>query len=250
MARGEGLRVRLSKIPGETPKGVLDTALILPAVIDAFGWTEEAGHTEYDTVRAGQFSQPQLGPPTARRLRMLDDVGTLTVDWDPPWLVEQGQDPDDVHDTMYGILRSRRPCELLATPKFGPTRPLLRVNITIRGISAVMKRGEPDSMYYTLKIVEWRNASAARRGAGVGGDVSRLPTTHRLTATDTLYSLSMLYYHTASGATAIARANGIKSWGKKTPLVGLARFRVGSKITIPKVAISENTVGPSRIGGV
>lgn len=241
MARGEGLRVRLSKIPGETPAGVLSKALVLPAVLGEFGWTEEAAHSEYETVRDGQFSQPQLGPATARRLRTLNDIETLTIEWDAPWLVEQGLDPHDVYDELFAVLRSRRAVELLATPQFGPERPLLRMNITIRSISPLMKRGEPDSMYYTVRISEWRNAEVKRRGAGSPGNPSKLPTTHKLTATDTLYSLSAKYYHTSAGTDAIAKANGIKSWGKKTPLVKMGRYKVGSKIKIPK--ISESTPG-------
>lgn len=242
MARGEGLRVRLSKVPGETPRDVLREPIILPAVLDGFGWTEEFLHTEYSTVRAGQFSQAAMGPTTARQLRGVDDVNTLTVEWDPPWLVEQGQDPKDVHDTLFAIGRSRRPVELLCTPKFGPERPLLRMDVTFRSIAVQMKRGEPDALYYVVRITEWRSASGERKGEGRG---EQLPTTHKLTATDSLYSLAMHYYHSAGGATDIARANGIKAFGKKTPLIKYPRFKVGSKIKIPK--LSQDVLIP---GGV
>lgn len=235
MARGEGLRVRLSRIPGETPKTVLAQPLILPAVMRNFGWSEEALHSEYDTVRAGQFSQPALGPATARRLRAVDDVETLTVEWDAPWLVERGIDPDRVYDELFGVLRSRKPCELLVTPKFGPERPLLRMDITIRSIAPQMREGEADTIYYVLRWSEWRRAEGKRRGAGK----PKLPTTHKLTATDTLYSLSMRYYYSARGADVIASANAIKGWGKKTPLVQMQRYKVGSKLKVPKLPPSS-----------
>lgn len=232
MARGEGLRVRFAKIPGETPKGVLSRALVLPAVLRGFGWTEEASHTEYDTIRAGQFSQPAMGPATARRLRTPDDIETLTVEWDAPWLVEQGLDPDRVYDELFAVLRSRRPIELLATPKFGPDRPLLRMDITVRSVTSQMREGEPDTAYYTLRVSEWRDASVGRRGAGRG---SKLPTDHRLAAGDTLFSLAERYYHTLVGADHIARANAIRGWGRRDPLVGMQRYRVGSKVKIPQI---------------
>jgi hypothetical protein len=209
--RGEGLRVRLRRIPGETPKNVLRSALILPAVMRGFSWTEEAQHAEYDTVRAGQFSQPAMGPATARQLRTVDDVETLTVEWDAPWLVEQGLDPDDVYRDLFAVLRSRRAVELLVTPKF-TERSVLRMNVTIR------------------------------RGAGRS---TTLPTTHKLTADDTLHSLAQHYYHSALAAVDIARANGIGKWGRKTPLVKMHRFKVGSKVKIPKLVVAS-TNSPDR----
>lgn len=243
MARGEGFRVRLARIPGETPKGVLRHAMVLPAVLGTVGWTEEALHSEYDTVRAGQFSQPAMGPATARRLRVPDDIETLTVTWDPAWLVEQGLDPRKVRDELYAVLRARKPVELLMTPQFGK-RSLLRMNITIRSITAQVRQGEPDTVYFTLRIAEWRNAEGRRRGEGRG---SKLPTTHKLTAEDTLYSLSERYYNSSAGTRAIAHANGISvKWGKKTRLVLHAKFKVGSKLKIPKTAVAVGSNGGTR----
>jgi hypothetical protein len=244
--RGEGLRVRFAKVPGETPKGVLSEALILPAVMRGFSWSEEALHTEYDTVRGGQFSVPGQGPASARRLRTVDDIDTLTITWDPPWLIERGLDPDEVRSTLYAILRSRRAVELLVTPQFGHPS-LLRMNVTVRSVSSAMREGEPDTIYYTLRLAEWRKLTAGRRGEG---RASKLPKTHKLTATDSLYSLAMHYYHTSEAAAAIAFANGIRNWGKKTPLVKTKRYKVGSKITIPKVTMKGSAMVVTRTTGV
>lgn len=234
--RSDGLRVRFARIPGETPKDVLTTPMYLPAVLRSFGWSEAFSHVEYDTVRAGQFSQAAQGPATARQLRTLDDVETLTVEWNPVWLVETGQSPEEVYSDLFAMARSRRPVELLASLRAGgPT--LLRMNISIRSISVQLREGEPDSRYYTLRITEWRKPGTGRRGGSGAGDPAKLPTTHVLTATDSLHSLSMHYYHSAGGADDIARANGIK-WGKKTPLVKMKRYKVGSKIKIPRIPIA------------
>lgn len=230
MARGEGLRVRFSKVAGETPAAVLRQPLYLPAVIEGFGWTEDFAHTEYDTIRAGQFSQPAMGPASARQLRTVDDMETLTMTWDPAWLVEEGVDPDDVHDELFAAGRSRQPVELLASLKLNEA-PMLRMAITIRSIGSQLRRGQPDTTYYALKFVEWRNAEVGRKGAGSSGGA--LPTTHNLTATDTLHSLAMRYYKSAKAWPVIAEANSIRGVGQSTALVRMARFKVGSKIKIP-----------------
>jgi hypothetical protein len=245
--RSDGLRARFARIPGETPKTVLRLPLYLPAVLNSFGWSESFSHVEYDTIRAGQFSQPAQGPATARQLRVLDDVETLTVEWNPVWLVENAQNPEQVRAALFAIGRSRKPVELLVSLGLGgPT--LLRLNVTMRSIQAQLRSGEPDSIYYALRISEWRSAKTQRRGATPGGD--KLPTTHRLTATDTLHSLSMHYYHSANGANDIARANGITHFGYKTPLVKYKRFKVGSKIKIPRLSSAVGKVkGTSKILG-
>lgn len=230
MARGEGLRVRIASIPGETPKTVLRAPLYFPVLLNGFGWTETFSHTEYDTVRGGEFSQPAMGPATARKLRDTDDMETLTMSWEPSWLVEAGVEPDDVYDVLFGVGRSRKPVELLVAPKLGE-RPLLRMPITIRSIAIQMRKGEPDTLYYVVRAKEWRNASAERKGAGA----PNLPTTHKLTASDSLHSLSTLYYKTATEWKAIAAANAIRGIGQSTKLVTMKRFKVGSKIKIPEI---------------
>lgn len=232
MARGEGLRVRLSRVPGETPRGVLRRPLYLPAVIGNFGWTEEFQHTEYETVRQGQFSQPALGPSTARLLRTIDDMETLTLTWEAAWLVEDGLDPDEVYRVLHAIGRARRPVEMLASLKLDE-RPLLRTFITIRSITTQLRQGEPDTRYYTLRPKEWREAEGRRRGEGRG---SKLPTKHKLTADDTLHSLSRRYYGgSPKYARDIARANGLTGVGVTTRITATRRFAVGQKIKIPKV---------------
>jgi len=248
--RGEGLRVRFAKIPGETPAAVLSQPLYLPAVLEGFGWTEEFSHSEYDTIRAGQFSQPAMGPVTARRLRVVDDMEALTMTWDPAWLVEEGVDPDDVHDELFAAGRSRKPVELLASLKLNEV-PLLRMAITIRSIGLQLRRGQPDTLYYSLKFSEWRNAEVDRKGTGSArqGSTSSggsLPATHNLTASDTLHSLALRYYKSARAWPTIAEANSITGVGQSTPLVEMARFKVGSKIKIPADAFVAGTGTAAR----
>lgn len=239
LVQGRGLRVRFARIRGETPADILRTPLYLPAVVGAFSWTEEFTHTEYGTIEDGQFSQPALGGRDARQLRQLDNIETLTLTWTPAWLVAYNLDPAYVKRVLQQIGRSRRAFLLTATAKNSPTPTLMRTPATLRSLGTAMRQGEPDTLYYTLTIAEWRDAEVERRGHRRGkGDDGRggnLPTTHELEAIDTLYSLSRHFYKTHAGADDIAKANGIKTFGKKTPLVEYGGYKVGTKIKIPKI---------------
>lgn len=236
MSRGEGFRARLSRIPGQTPKGLLAQPLYLPALLNDIANVETAIFSEYTTISNGEFSQPAMGPATARSLRTPEDFETLTVDWDPPWLVQRGIDPNTVRDTLFEILRSRKPVHVLVTPKLGDGPVVVNMDITFRQVIERVKGGEPDAVYFSITPKEWRKDGVQRSGEGRSDS---LPTTHDLTDTDSLYSLSQHYYHSALGADDIAKANGIKSFGKKTLLVKHPRFKVGSKLKIPLVAIAS-----------
>lgn len=234
VGRADGLRLRLARIPGETPKGVLSKPLILPAVLGSFGWAEDALHSEYDTIKAGEFSQPALGGAKARRLRKLDDVETLTVDWDPVWLIERGQDPQEVYSQMYAVLRSKKPCAMIATLNF-TDRPLLQIDVTIRSITLQLRQGEPDSRYYVLSISEWRRADGRRKGSGAGAN-RRHGTTAKVSDVTTLYSLAIEFFGSYTAADSIAAANGIKGFGKNDFLWQYGRYKIGSTVKIPSQA--------------
>jgi nucleoid-associated protein YgaU len=243
--RGPGLRVRLTALPGITPKGVLTQPLYLPVVLGPFSFSEEADHREYTTVSAGEYSVPAAGPASARRLRSTS-LETLTVDWHnyARWLVNPSLTPREARSELYRVLRSRQPFELLAILQLGSDEPEeLRMKATLRAINRELRPGETDTRYYSLELREWRDASMERRGRGRREghrSVSthrgeRLPTTHRLTAETTLHSLSRNHYGVASGWRIIARENGIKNWGPATPIVQSKRWKVGDKVKIPKV---------------
>lgn len=230
--RGPGLRVRFKRIRGVTAKGVLESALYLPVVLNDFSFEETADHRDYTTVSAGEFSVPAPGPASARMLRTTS-LETLTLDWYrfARWLVARGRDPQEVRAELFRIMRSRTPFELLAALDVHSGPEELRMNATLRGISRVLRPGEADTRYYTLDVKEWRDNAVKRRGQGSSG---RLPTTAKLTAQTTLSSLSKHFYGSGASWRLIAAANGIKSWGASTPLVESKRFKVGDKVKIPK----------------
>lgn len=238
MSTGEGLIAKFSRIPGVTPKGVLDSPLRLPAVLNSVAIEEESQHSEYDTVSAGQFSQGAQGGSVARKLRGLD-LEALTLDHDAAWLVESGQDPDEVKATLYAILRSHEAVEMMLVVKFGESEPLLRINCTFRSVREELKPQEIDTLYFVLSIKEWRDPSVERKGEKEGRKPGvKFPTTKKLDSNDTLNSLAHEYYGRYEFWRDIRDTNGItKQFGQSTPLVQLARFKVGSTIKLPKIAV-------------
>lgn len=240
---GVGLLARFTPIKGITPKGALDRPLYLPGMADPWHVSEDANHSEYDTLTGGTFSQPAMGDQNARKLRSIS-IDWLTVDFDAPWLVAVGQDPWWVRSAVTEILRFRNPVQLFVS--FNPSRrlpgPEFLAPVTLRSLSHEIRHGELETRYLTMAVSEWRDPQAGRRSSVPPQASSRkkgvhLPTTHVLTATDTLASLSHEYYGRYDYWRHIRDANGItKKFGQKTPIVNLpGRFKVGYKIKIPTV---------------
>lgn len=236
----EGLRCRFSRIPGETPKGVVDHPVYMPALLGNLDVDEEAQHAEYTTVSAGQFSQGAQGGSVARMLRSLEVEG-LTLDWDAEWLVDSGQDPAKVRGALYAILRSKKPVELMLTlAGSDPSiEPELHIFCTFRAVKRVMREQQPDTRYYSITIKEWRSPNVERRGTKEGRKPGvKFPTTVKLKSSDTLHSLAHEYYGRYEFWRDIRNANGISTrFGQNTPLVDLAKYKIGSKIKLPKIKV-------------
>jgi nucleoid-associated protein YgaU len=241
---GEGYRARLKRIPGETPSNVLPRALYLPCLLGTIAQSEEASHSEYETVGAGEFSQPAYGGQAARRLRTFDDLQTLTVEWNPQWMVEEGVSYDYVRETLFFILRSKRPVELLIAPRTVVGNAVVHMFVTLRRVSPEVREGQPDSVYLALGVKEWRAHEQRRRAASGKRET---PVTHTLTEKDTLLSLARLYYDDPSFWRKIASLNGVKKWGQSDPLVGMQRYKVGDKIKLPTP--TEGWESMSDLGG-
>lgn len=238
---GEGVVVRLAPIKGVTPASALSSRLWFPAIIGDWDLAETALHNEYDTLSGGHFSQPAMGPASARQLRTTS-LNTLTVDFDPPWFVAFGQDPYAIRERIGEVLRARKPVHLLmyVTPTRG-RRPELDAHVTLRQVTRTLRQGEPDTRYLAVDISEWRDPSVGRRGSSPNRHSRKkgveLPTTHALSATDSLESLARDFYGSYSHWRRIRDANGIsKRFGQKTPIVSLpGKWKVGTKIKIPSI---------------
>lgn len=228
---------RFAPIKHITRKAALGRRIWLPAMLNTFPVAERALHNEYDTLSAGQFSQPSMGGPNARQLRTLT-ADTIVVHFDAPWLVATGQHPYELRRRLSGILRYRDPVHLLVTINPNPWRspPELDMFCTLREESKEVRPGEVEARYITLTISEWRDPQNRRRSSSSRKHGVPLPATHKLKATDTLSSLSFEYYGRYDWWRFIRDANGIpKRFGMKTRLVTLpGRWKVGYKVKIPK----------------
>lgn len=244
----DGLRVRLTRVPGETPKGILRRRLYLPAVLGDQTIEELATFTDQLTHRAGEFSYPTQGGPGARMLRTFP-LDFLTLDWEAPWLAEY-YNPDKVVDELTAIIRSKRPVSVLALLRHSArARPtVFHANVTLRRLARTLRPGEADTRYGTLELKEWRATTGVRLTSESGKRAS-LPTTHILGPDDTLEFLSKKYYGSPRYWRTIANANGLRSWGPRTRIVKSSRFRVGSVIKIPKLpeAATVRAGGGGRI---
>jgi hypothetical protein len=244
---GQGVRVRFTPIKGETPHAVLARALYLPALLGDWQISEDGAHNDYETVRHGEFSSRRFGSRRDMRMLRTLDMEALTLYWRATWAHPSYQRPDWIEKKLYMILRARCPVLMLVRLKQdGWDDILVRMNVTFRSVQMSVKHGEPDTKYWSIQLKEWRHTGTGRRGHGVGK--VKLPTTHRLKRTDTLQSLAKKYYGSGHGWAAIAKRNGIKKWGMTSHIVNMSRFKVGSRIKIPKKPTKANTQ-PTKPGG-
>lgn len=234
----QGLRLRLASIPGLTPKGILREPLRLPCVLGPdFQIEEQALHTEFDTVGAGQFSSPAAGQK-APQLQSLS-FDSLSLTWDAKWLTFPETSPEEMLEELQEILRSRKPVELFAYVGPHGTKQELRMNATLRSLSRILRHGETDTRYYSLEWKQYRSPVLHRKGAN---NYTNLPAQHALDKNDTLRSIATAYYGAGTMWQFLASANGIKSWGSEDPLVKMNRFKEGDKIKVPLPP-------PTKVGG-
>lgn len=246
--RGQGLRVRLSWIEGVTNPRCLREPLWFPAgVLEEFSVDAEADHDEYDTIESGQFSNPGPAPKPgeAPKLRTTE-IETAAFYGDSPILTARGIHPLEVRDELRKLLVTKSPVNLLITlglpvPGKRRRRPELKMKATVRSVRRSLRHGQRDTRYYTVRFVEWRDPEIERRRLGSARDGQRRrhgtfgdPVKHKLDGNDTLESLAKRYYGTANAWRGLAAAKGIKSWGRRTPLVDTKRWKVGDRITIPE----------------
>lgn len=251
--RRAGLRLRLKAIPGLTPKPILRNPLYIPVVLGPdFEVGEEALHTDFETVGAGQFSSP-AGGKHAPQLKAVS-FETLSLTWDAKWLIYPDTTPQELREELKAILDSRKPVEMFA--HIGPhgRGQELRMQATLRSMRRILRHGENDTRYFNLEWKQYRSPVAGRSAANA---YANLPTTHTLDKDDTLRSIAKRYYGTESMWQFLASQNGIKSWGGDDPLVKMNRYKVGNKIKVPvppptKVGKARAVTGPDnrlRMGG-
>lgn len=251
LPRGEGLRVRFSRIPGRTTTRALAAPIYLPVVLDQLDIEEEFAWTDYSTVSDGDFAIPSGGADPAEAFTLREfDLDTLTIDWEAPWLVEKGVDGDFLRAELYRLARSKTPFAVYSTLKFGGPPEIggpsevAEMNARITRLARSLRHGESDTRYLTISLADWRDPAVERAGDLEGRNEGRnkLPLVHKLDVGESLYDLSRRYYGDYEGWRTIAKANGLsgKVGGKDNlldfPYLGL---RVGSSIKIPKRTTSK-----------
>lgn len=231
--RRDGLRVRLSRARGLTPKGILESPIWLPVVLGDFTVNEGAAHTDYETHRRGEFSVPGQGGGRARMLRSTD-LDSMTLDWDATWLTWY-RNPHAIKKELRKILHGKRPVKLLAQNYLSgrAQKEEVRMLVTLRDTTRTLKPGEPDARYWTLEIREYRRHSVRR----LQNEESRgflLPMKHKLRESDTLIYLSKHYYGFHWGWRDIRDANGLSGFGARTEIVKSEKFKKEDLLNIPK----------------
>jgi nucleoid-associated protein YgaU len=192
----------------------------------------DAEWTDYDGL-GGQFSIPGAGP----RLKTVE-LRTMTIFtfFQPEW-VDLQSPPFEIAANIELLRENLSPFRALLYFQGGPGT-FLDLPVAIRSLTKTTKFGEVDTIYYDMSLTEWRRPLVQSRSTGTsrapGGGI--LPTTHKLTSSDTFESLSERYYGNRDGARAIASANGISNWGLRTPLIQRHGMKAGTVIKIPKIA--------------
>lgn len=230
-----GLVVRFTSID-ETNADLLRRPLVLPCVLDDFAFTETAAWENYMTVAAGEFSVPAAGGPTDRSLRTVDSLQMMTVDFDADWLMS-GIDQPAARAQLSSLLRYKTPFRLEANVRPDPGYTELEMDAKLVSINRTLRGGLASARYWGLGVEEWRSNKIDRRGAHApsrGRSGTRLPTSHKLAANETMSVLASRYYGSPAKWRFIAEANGIRNWGPTTPLDQMKRFKVGDKILIPE----------------
>ena len=78
----------------------------------------------------------------------------------------------------------------------------------------------------------------------------KLPTKHRLGASDTGNSLSRRYYGSRGGALTILWSNGLKRWPPSKRIVASKRYQAGDAIVIPKPPRASINPPPRSTAGI
>lgn len=269
---GDGLRISLSRVRGWTAEGLLTHALFLQCPpLETFTIVNGFAHSDYDTLRQGQFSRP-----SGRQLRTVQ-FQTLIVDFRPPWAFwappvsdsftplvggvahplpqgvggqeEKGAqlpNPLQVADELEEILNSGTPFQFrAANPAYwGASRKDLTMMATLRSMSVEERAGEVDARYFDLSFTEYRRAEVSRKAQGFqgGGKIRNLPYKHTLQKGDTLTRLAKKYYGSTNRWRNIAKANGVRNLAASGDVYAWGRAQHRKYLTIPAVDKDGRTV--------
>lgn len=230
MAKGErhwqndGLRVRLVRVPGTTPKKALkETFRFQVPPLDEFAVQRAFNFNTYDTIRKGQFQK--------RGSRQLKSVSfqTLAVENRGIFVVTNGQwTPTVIARDLERLADRGYPFLLQVSHDFPNVE--FEMLATLSGLTVSERAGEPDARYFSVDFLEWRDPQVRRKRRG-----QEWPKTHKLDGNDTLHKLARKYYGKPSLAGRIAQRNRfLEHWGRDTRIIGHKHYHPGDKLIIPK----------------
>lgn len=244
----EGLRVRLQPIPGVTDRHLMTTSgfTFQCPPLEEFGTDYAFAHSDYDTIKAGQFSRRG-----GRQLRSVA-FDTLLVDQGSFSILDREIEIEDHAHRLIKICESGSPFLLTVAHRMPPhgyrnwhqtlAGPELQMEATLRTLKVAEKAGEGDARYLNVSFTEYREpfARADTKRHGQSRNFKHFPRTVLLyrngVARDkstgqtinkppqfpvTLHSLSRFYYHSPSLWKQIAHynRNRIFNWGANDQLI-------------------------------
>jgi hypothetical protein len=271
----EGLRVKIDPIPGLTKRGIIPRLgfhFQCPP-LEEFTVEYAHSHTDYETIRLGQMSQP------GGKQLITVTFDTLVVDYATWTVVESEIEAESFRRRLKRVCESGTPFLFTAAHEFPPggfqnwsvteAGPELQMAATLRTFRSTEKAGEGDARYFNVAFVEYRDPVIARRRLGKPGrsnDKVKLPLTGKIldngffryrtpdgdtitlrseirTAGDrvpygvTMSDLAKHFYGDPSKAYRIAAENNLNTWGATSILALHPRFkkRGPKKLLIPKI---------------
>jgi hypothetical protein len=277
---GLGLKVVMEPIPGITKPGLmpLNGIFLQTPPTDSFDRDYGYSHTDYQTARAGQFSQPG-----GRNLRTTS-FDTLVLDY-AAWAFYNDQPYEELVTKLIQICEGGSAFLLTAShdiPSGGYGNwslalagPEIQWPATLRSLRVSEKAGEPDSRYLTMSFTEYRDPNTSARS--VQGLTSR-PSTIKLPTTVLLYAdghavddtgkplgnppahpvtLAMIaqrWYGDAAQWRAIAARNGFRNTGANdaliTSVVPASQRNAAKPTKVVKKIIVPKTSGSHAAGGI
>jgi hypothetical protein len=243
-SRGDGLRIRLAKIPGVT-KGEAARILEEPyrfqcAPMDSFSIPKQRTFGRFTNYRGSEYltrGGTALQVITFR---------TIAVEWGS-FVIEQDWDVLGHVQKLQGLVDSGWPFDLLATHQYNREAEL-HIKAVLESATAVEEAGEQDARYLDLSFIQWRDTVVQRKSLRSStakkwplsvsvqkdGDVT-IPEKGTVTNA-TFAGLAKKVYGKASLGSHIAAKQKppIKGFGMHTPIAEHPRFKKGGKLTIPE----------------
>jgi hypothetical protein len=262
----EGLRVKIEPIPGLTGKNLMgrDGFYFQCPPLEEFAPVYGYTHTQYDTIRKGQFSRKG-----GRKLRTVS-FDTLVVDFANWTVVARLVEIEEFNNKLIRLSESGDPFLLTVAHQMPPrgyddwgetlAGPELQMEATLDEIRVAEKAGEGDARYMSVSFTEYRDPFTEREAKGKARrPTKKFPKTVLLQrdgrASDketglpigdppaqplTMARIAKFYYHDTSEWRTIAthNKNKITNWGANDSLLIFFETRKNKKnwpvkITVP-----------------